>query len=126
MLYKNILLIDDDSDDAEIFVEAVNALQKGIECQTAFNASKIFEELKSAEKLPDLIFVDFNMPALNGDVFIQKLKEEQQLQHIPVILMSTHTEEVMCSLIKEFDSIQYITKPCSFQELVTLLDDVLK
>lgn len=126
MLYKNILLIDDDCDDAQIFVEAVNSLQKGITCQTATNAPKAFEELKIAENLPDFIFVDFNMPILNGTEFIEKMKCEKRLQHIPVILMSTHTADVMCKMTKEFDAIHYIEKPSSFQELVVLLDGVLE
>jgi len=125
MSYKNILFIDDDSDDAEIFVEAVNSLQKGIICQTANNALKAFEELKTTENLPDFIFVDFSMPVLNGAVFIQKMKEEDRLKNIPVILMSTHTAEVMCKMTKEFDVMHYITKPNSFQELVLLLDEIL-
>jgi len=125
MSCKNILLIDDDSDDAEIFIEAVNALEKEIICQTSSNALTAFEGLKTAEKLPDYIFVDFNMPALNGAEFIQKMKDETRLQHIPIILMSTHSVEVMCQLTKQFDSLKYMTKPSSFQELVALLDGVL-
>nr|WP_294932589.1 response regulator [uncultured Flavobacterium sp.] len=125
MSYKNILLIDDDNDDIEIFVEAVNSLHKEIVCQTSSNALKTFEELKTAERLPDFIFVDFNMPALNGISFIQKMKNQNRLEHIPVILMSTHTADVMCQLTKQFETINYMTKPNSFQELVVLLDGVL-
>lgn len=125
MSCKNILLIDDDSDDVEIFVEAVHSLHKEIVCQTASNALKAFEELKTAENLPDFIFVDFNMPALNGISFIQKMKDQNRLEHIPVILMSTHTPDVMCQLTKQFETINYMTKPNSFQELVVLLDGVL-
>lgn len=125
MSCKNILLIDDDSDDVEIFVEAVNSLHKEIVCQTATNALKAFDELKTAESLPDFIFVDFNMPALNGISFIQKMKDQNRLEHIPVILMSTHTADVMCQLTRQFESINYIAKPNSFQELVLLLDGVL-
>lgn len=125
MSCKNVLFIDDDRDDAELFVEAVNSLQKGIISQTASNALKAFEDLKAAENLPDLIFVDFNMPAMNGDAFIKKMKSENRLEHVPIILMSTHTPEVMCKVTKELDSIHYMTKPNSFQELVVLLDRIL-
>lgn len=82
MSCKNILLIDDDSDDAEMFIEAVSSLQKGIICQTASNALKAFEEMKITENLPDYIFVDYNMPALSGTEFIQKIKDEERLHHI--------------------------------------------
>jgi len=125
MSCKNILLIDDDSDDAEIFTEAVDSLNKAIICHTSCNALKTFEELKTTENLPDCIFVDFNMPGLNGNEFIQKIKCENRLQYIPIILMSTHSVEVMCQLAKQFDTIQYLSKPSSFQELVLLLNEIL-
>lgn len=125
MLYKSILLIDDDSDDAEIFAEAIDSLQKQIVCDTSNNALRALEELKIAEKLPDLIFVDFSMPALNGGEFIEKIKSESRLQSIPVVLMSSHTVEVLCQLTQQFEGVQYMTKPNSFQELVIQLDLVL-
>ncbi|MDR7211725.1 response regulator [Flavobacterium piscis] len=125
MLYKNILLIDDDTDDAEIFIEAIESLERGIASRVATNALHAFEELQTAESLPDFIFVDFNMPALNGAEFIQKMKDERRLQHIPIILMSTHSVEVMSQLTQQFETLQYMTKPSSFHELVALLDEVL-
>lgn len=125
MLYKNILLIDDDSDDAEIFIEAVESLQKQIICRTSNNALKSLEELKTGENLPDIVFVDFSMPALNGGEFIEKMKSVEQLQNIPVILMSSHTVEVLCKLTEKLEGVNYMTKPNSFQELVIRLDEVL-
>ena len=125
MLNKNILLIDDDSDDAELFIEAVNALHKNIVCRTTNNPLKALEELKNADELPDFVFVDFSMPGLNGAEFIEKVKEEKRLGCISIILMSTHTVEVMRKLTRQFDTLQYMTKPSSFQELVAMLDEVL-
>ncbi|MEO7975569.1 response regulator [Flavobacterium sp.] len=125
MLYKNILLIDDDSDDAEIFVEAVDSLQKQIICRTSNNALKSFEGLKIAEDLPDLVFVDFSMPALNGREFIEKMKSVKRLQYIPIILMSSHAVEVLCELTQKLEGVSYMTKPNSFQELVIKLNEVL-
>jgi CheY-like chemotaxis protein len=125
MLNKSILLIDDDSDDAEIFAEAIDSLQRQIVCDTSNNALRALEELKVAEILPDLIFVDFSMPALNGGEFIEKMKSEARLQDIPIILMSSHTVEVLCKLTQQFEGVNYMTKPNSFQELVRQLDLVL-
>ena len=125
MLHKKILLIDDDSDDAEIFVEAVESLQKQIICRTSNNPLKSLEELKTGENLPDLVFVDFSMPALNGGEFIEKMKSVPLLQSIPIILMSSHAVEVLCELTQKFEGVTYMTKPNSFQELVIKLGDVI-
>ena len=125
MSYKNILLIDDDSDDAELFMEAVESLQKEVVCRTENNALKAIEELKTTEDLPDLVFVDFSMPAINGAEFIQKVKSEERLRNLPIILMSSHTVEVLRQLTQNSEGVQYMTKPNSFQDLVTQLDSVL-
>ena len=125
MSYKNILLIDDDSDDAELFMEAVESLQKEVVCQTENNALKAIEELKTTENLPDLVFVDFSMPAINGAEFIQKVKSEQRLKHIPIVLMSSHSVEVLRKLTEGFEAVQYRTKPNSFQDLVAMLDALI-
>lgn len=126
MLYKNILLIDDDPEDADIFKEAVYFLNSEIVCHAVTNPLRAFEELLVAENLPDMVFVDFNMPALNGAQLIQKMRTEKRLQNITFVLMSSHSEDVINVLTEKFDKVQYIIKPSSFQELVDLMDTLLR
>lgn len=56
MLYRNILLIDDDIDDADMFIEAINSLDENVTCLAETNPVKALEFLKSTKILPDLIF----------------------------------------------------------------------
>jgi len=126
MLYKNILLIDDDSEDADIFKEAVHSVNSEIVCHAVTNPLRAFEELLVTQNLPDVVFVDFNMPALNGAQLIQKMKAENRLQNITFVLMSSHSEDVMNVLTEKFDKVQYIIKPSSFHELIELLDTLLR
>ncbi|MEO6177063.1 MAG: response regulator [Flavobacterium circumlabens] len=125
MLYKNILLIDDDRDDTDIFIEAINSLNKDIRCVAENNPIKALENLKSSEKLPDLIFLDYNMPVINGCEFLQKMRKVQQLQQIPVILYSTYSEAAAEQLSITQDTEKYITKPNTFVELKAVLKDIL-
>jgi CheY-like chemotaxis protein len=126
MLYKNILLIDDDADDAEIFMEAVNAVEKGIAFRSEANPVKALEELEVSEKLPDIIFLDYNMPLLNGKEFLQRIKSKNKLKDIPVILISSPSEEFVTDLLQKNEIIHYISKPNSYAELIQMLKDVLK
>lgn len=66
MPYKYILLIDDESDDTQFFVEAVQAVSNQTVCRTALNPAAALEELKTAEELPDIIFLDYNIRQLTG------------------------------------------------------------
>lgn len=125
MLYKNILLIDDDIDDTDVFIEAVNSLDKNINCLVQNNPVQALDYLRNAEILPDLIFVDFNMPVLNGNELIGQMRDVVKLQAIPVILYSSYSEtaaERLCII----NGSQYITKPNNFNELVALLKEILQ
>ncbi len=125
MLYKNILLIDDDPEDAEIFMEAVQKLNKGVKLQWAVNPQKVFNEMQSADQLPDLIFLDYNMPLINGGELLEKLKSDNRLSSIPVILISTPSEEFMKLKLEQNAIIKYFKKPNSYSELIAILDSIL-
>lgn len=125
MLYKSILLIDDDLDDAEILFEAVKSLEEKVICRIVTSPLIALEELKSAEKLPELIFLDLNMPAISGAEFLQQLKEQAALEHIPVIVYSSHSIETMQKLTPKFEGVRYISKPNDYRELVEVLRGIL-
>jgi CheY-like chemotaxis protein len=125
MLYKNILLIDDDHDDAELFLEAVASLNKEISIRWIASPRAAIEELISSEYLPDLIFLDYNMPLINGGELLEKLKSNNRLSSIPVILISTPSEEFMKLKLEQNAIIKYFKKPNSYSELIAILDSIL-
>ncbi|ABQ06798.1 response regulator [Flavobacterium johnsoniae] len=125
MLYKNILLIDDDHDDAELFLEAVASLNKEISIRWIASPRAAMEELISSEYLPDLIFLDYNMPLINGGELLEKLKSNNRLSSIPVILISTPSEEFMKLKLEQNAIIKYFKKPNSYSELIAILDSIL-
>nr|WP_294782653.1 response regulator [uncultured Flavobacterium sp.] len=126
MSYKNILLIDDDSDDTLIFVEAVNTVNKEVVCRTALNPSKALDELEISENLPDIIFLDYNMPTVNGLEFIKRMQQIERLKNIEVIIMSTPPDEVMVPwLDRNNTSVRYISKPSTMHELEEILGQLL-
>ena len=124
-MYKNIVLVDDDSDDAEIFCEAIYSFDENIVCLTETNPVKALDNLKNVENPPDLIFLDYNMPVLNGNEFLKKMRKVQQLSKIPVILYSNYSEAAAEQLCITQDTERYITKPNSFDELAAVLKNIL-
>jgi DNA-binding response OmpR family regulator len=125
MANNKILLIDDDLEDAELFMEAVLLEHPDTICNIATNPLVAFEDLMVSEDLPDWIFVDFNMPAINGAELIHKMKSETRLAHISFVLMSSHSYEVIASLTSKYEKVKYIVKPSSFPEMVALVGSVL-
>lgn len=125
MLYKNILLIDDDPEDAEIFMSAADSLGKGVRLRWQGNPDRALEELKDSDNLPDLIFLDYNMPRINGLELLIKLKDDRRLVDIPVIMISTPSEAFVNELLESGKILRYISKPNTYSELVSTLDSIL-
>jgi CheY-like chemotaxis protein len=112
--YTNLLLIEDDIDDQDFFIETLNEIDGGISCAIAKDGQKALQFLKKATTLPHLIILDLNMPVLSGYEFLQHLngKEEyKDFRHIPAVVLTTaiRDEEKCLGLGASF----YITKPSS-------------
>ena len=125
MSYKNILLIDDDSDDAEIFLEAVQELKKNISCNVLSSALEAYDQLINQRLHPDIIFLDHNMPVMGGEKFLAKIKSNDELRYIPVFILSTSSNPSAIDRIKQMGAIDFIIKPNSFKGLVRVLESVL-
>lgn len=126
MQYQNILLVDDDDDDREIFREAVNSLGKGILFEDEKNPEEALVKLRKSEVLPDVIFLDYNMPDMNGQDFIEQIRKEKRLIGIPVILYSTYSEEAAEQLSLTAGTEYFISKPYNFEDLKNILKNVLQ
>src|SRR6266487_683666 len=88
------LLADDDADDQQLFKEALNEIDKSIRCLTASSGEEALNKLKTdLKQLPDYIFLDLNMPRMNGLECLVEIKKTNTLKHIPVIIYSTSSAE---------------------------------
>ena len=86
--YKQILLIDDDIDDQDIFRDAVQELNADLICIIADNGLDGLSKTK-LPPAPDLIFIDINMPVMNGFQYLEAIKKEPGYMHIPSIIFTT-------------------------------------
>ena len=119
MPYKNVFLIDDDDDDQDLFCSAVGELSKAIVCTPFSNGLLALAALKNM--IPDVIFLDWNMPVMNGEEFLTAIKKDRDLTHIPVIVISTtaHPETMFQS--QQLGARAFITKPNKYSDLILLL-----
>lgn len=121
MGYKTIFHIDDDDDDIIFFNAAVEHLSAAASCFSFTNAEKALQKLTSGEFLPDAIFLDINMPQINGQKLLGKLKATEALRDIPVIILSTSSDPNTKEQLKADGATGFLTKPPSLKELVNLL-----
>jgi len=125
MRFTNLLLIDDDEDDQELFIEAAKEISPDIHITVVPDAATALEKLTSKSVIADVIFSDLNMPRMTGQQFLVEIKKRHDLKDIPVIIFSTSSHTHTIQLVKDFGAHDFITKPGLFNELVTTLRRLL-
>lgn len=123
--HGDVLLIDDDEDDREIFVAALTDAAPNVRSTTKADAADALDQLIRKEITPDLIFLDLNIPRMNGQQFLVEIKKHQDLRHIPVIILSTTSHATTIEIVRELGAHAFITKPGLYDELVALLKPLL-
>jgi CheY-like chemotaxis protein len=120
MKYNSVLSIDDDEDDLEIFCATVDEFNAKIICITFTSARAALKKLVSGELLPDIIFLDLNMPIMDGFGFLSEIKKIPDFT-IPIIVLSTSSLQSTKDQVKNLGADGYITKPSSIKEFVKVL-----
>lgn len=106
------LLIDDDQDDQEIFSMALEDINSDIQCIMASNGILALEKLNAKKPLiPDYIFIDVNMPKMNGIECLQEIQKLDHLKHADVFMYSTSSDEKMIEKSKALGAKDFIVKP---------------
>lgn len=119
-----ILNVDDDEEDIEIFCDAVREIDSSIICLVAKSADEALKILNSDIDLPAYIFLDINMPKVDGNSCLVQIKKDRRLSRIPVIMYSTHTRKTDIETYKALNA-GFLVKQNSFYELVAELKKVL-
>ncbi len=105
-------LIDDDLDDQEMFCDALFEVNKNVKCQIANSGEEALEKVQSDSSfIPDFIFIDVNMPLMNGFVCLKELRRFDHLKNTKMIMYSTSAEEKLAGQSRELGAFDYVVKP---------------
>ena len=119
-------LIDDDVDDQEIFCTVLEAVAPSCYCVTAVNGQVALEMLKAGNVSPDIIFLDLNMPLMNGHRFLQEINQLKILPEVPIVVLTTSADANTKSTMLESGAKEFITKPDKFSEWEKVLKDTIE
>lgn len=114
----NILLIEDDTIEVMKFNRVIKTLGLNHKIIEANNGEEALSILKDKEIIPDVIFLDLNMPKINGIEFLQILKADDYLKYIPAIILTTsnnHKDVLECYKI---GIAGYVLKPLKYDDYV--------
>jgi YesN/AraC family two-component response regulator len=110
-----ILFVEDEKNLREIIGETFTKLE--VQFDTAENGQIALEMIK--EHPYDLVVTDINMPVMNGLDLIENIRNTLDL-HIPVYIMSAHTEQRYIDRAKELEVENYIMKPFDFIKFINM------
>jgi CheY-like chemotaxis protein len=117
-LYKVVLLIDDDKEDQEIFSDAVREVDDSVKFISEFNSDRAIENLNALNHdRPQIIFLDMNMPRLNGKQLLSELKLHPSTSGIHVVMCSTFFGELDLKETKRLGAVHHMVKPTRFIDL---------
>ncbi len=122
---NKLLLIDDDEDDHFFFKDSIESINPTLHCETATNGKIALNKLKASASLPDLIFLDLNMPVMNGFEFLTQFKKENALNKVPVGIFTTSNSIRDKELAKDLGAIFFLTKPNDLKILQKKLQQIL-
>jgi len=121
----SFLLVDDDSDDTSLFKEVLEEVNSSIIFNSAEDGQQAIQFLKSrTNELPDVIFLDLNMPKMGGKECLTQIKKDEHLHKIPVIMYTTSSQSKDIEETMQKGAICFITKPTNIKELKNILASI--
>lgn len=114
----NILLAEDDADDRYFFQEALHDFSLPTDLSIVSDGEQLMQRLtEGTQKLPDVIFLDLNMPRKNGFECLAEIKVNEKLKQLPVIIYSTSFHKKIGEMLYENGANYYISKPSEISQL---------
>lgn len=121
-----VMLADDSPDEHFLFIHTVKGIDKSITISTAMNGEDLLNKLAGGTNLPDIIFLDINMPFKNGKECLHDMRQDVHLRDIPVVIYSTSDEKSDVEETFALGADMYLKKPQDFIELEDILKELFK
>lgn len=118
-----ILVAEDDEDDVSFISDAFKKLKILNNVKFVENGEELLNYLRSTKKKPDIIFLDLNMPIVNGIQALKIIKKDNILKKIPVIALTTSKNQKDIDLVYRSGISAYIVKPFTFQDLLNIIQE---
>lgn len=124
--YMHIILADDDEDDRLFFTDAFEELKINTKVRTYNDGAELMDYLNSDDAvLPEILFLDLNMPKKNGIECLEEIKNNPKLANIAIAIYSTSSSEEHIEETFVKGANIYIKKPSDFGALKKVLSDVV-
>ena len=119
-----ILYAEDDIEDYYLFLEVLESIHAGANCINVVNGLDAIKFLDDCVALPDYVFLDINMPAMDGKACLRAIKRDPRLKIIPTVIYTTSKNPLDEEYCRELNVLAYLPKPNSINEAKASLQKV--
>jgi len=120
-----VVLADDDDDDRMIFEHAFNEVRIAHTLDIVDDGYALIHYLENAAELPDIIFLDMNMPGKSGKECLREIRANPKFREVPVVIYSTSASAADLEDTFVAGANVYVKKPNDFLELKKRLAYIL-
>lgn len=118
---RRILLVDDNPNDVELALTALNDLQDGPQQEQRITVAHSGKEAldwltRPRAKVPDLILLDLKMPQMDGLAVLDAIRAKEYLRDVPVVMLTTSGEERDIRACYDHGASAYVVKPLDFSQ----------
>jgi FOG: CheY-like receiver len=126
-----ILLIEDNPADIRLTMEAFQELKVPNHVHVAMDGVEALTYLHhrgeyQTAPIPDLILLDLNLPLKNGREILEEIKNDEELRHIPVVVLTTSRAEEDVLQAYRLHVNCYLTKPSDLDQFFTVIQEIQK
>ncbi|MBT8284460.1 MAG: response regulator [Flavobacteriaceae bacterium] len=120
-----ILFIEDDAIESMKLNRTASKLPVKHTIVQAKNGEEALDILNGPDQLPDIIFLDLNMPRMNGIEFLQILKKDPALKYLPTIILTTSQNRADLLECYRTGIAGYIIKPLKYEDYEDKIQKVI-
>lgn len=117
--FKHVWLCDDDEEDHYVFGQALQNVLPEAHLNTFLNGSELLFQLQHHQ--PDILFLDINMPMVNGIECLKSIRDNSTMYKLPVVIYSVSEYHVDLKASFGHGATLYLVKPHIYQDLVNQL-----
>src|SRR5262245_12651037 len=116
MAEVHIVLADDDPDDCLIFSQVASEVSPKVRITCLGDCESLLHFLHNSP-LPNIVFLDLNMPILSGQECLKKIKSSVDLREIPIVIYSTASRKEIIDECYSIGASLYVVKPNNSNKL---------
>ena len=122
---KRILLVDDNRDEVDLALLALQRVSRNLVVATADNGQAALDMILNVQKRPDLVLLDLNLPMLSGLEVLRQARASGPARQLPIVMLTTSQDPRDEAHAVQAGCDGFFIKPLSFQESISLLRGVL-